>query len=178
MLPLGMVILTSQRLLLQELQLHDLDVLTELCMDEEITKYMDYIKRDSKEEVSKWLEEMIKYNSADPRKSYNFAVIEKLSSKMVGWIGIGEPDKEGRGDMDFGYAILRQFQGRGYASEALKSLLEFAITLPGINTITGECDEINLASEKVMLNVGMKFESVTNDVDGITKHFSFSKLVK
>jgi len=167
-----MFTLISTRLTLRELKIDDLDNLARLCLNQEITKYMDYIKRNSMEEVEKWLREMIQGNEEAPRKSYNFAIIESETGIMIGWIGIGEPAKEGKGDMDFGYAIHKQFHGKRYGTEALKRLLDFGLSLKGVYEITGECDAKNLASEKVMLGAGMKLVSETYEDNEISKHFS------
>ncbi len=164
--------LTTPRLTLRDLKIEDLEDLAKLCLDPEITRYMEYIKRKSIGEVEEWLREMIKYNDEVPRKTYNFAIIENETNRMIGWIGIGEPTKEGKGDMDFGYAIYKDSQGKGYGREALKSLLDFSLSLPDIYEITGECDAQNVASEKVMLAVGMKLVKVTEEDNEISKHFS------
>lgn len=58
------------------------------------------------------------------------------------------------GTAEIGYGILPDFQNRGYATEAVKAVTDWALSQPGVNTITAETEADNLASQKVLLNCG------------------------
>ena len=58
------------------------------------------------------------------------------------------------GTAEIGYGILPDFQNRGYATEAVKAVTVWALSQPGVNTITAETEADNLASQKVLLNCG------------------------
>lgn len=58
------------------------------------------------------------------------------------------------GTAEIGYGILPDFQNRGYATEAVKAVTNWALSQPGVNCITAETDADNLASQKVLLNCG------------------------
>ena len=58
------------------------------------------------------------------------------------------------GTAEIGHGILPDFQNRGYATEAVKAVTDWALSQPGVNTITAETEADNLASQKVLLNCG------------------------
>lgn len=165
--------INSERLLLRDLREDDLEAMCKLCLNPKITRYMDYIAKKDRDEVLKWIQEFIKHNNAVPRHSYNLVVVEKESGEMVGWIGIGKPDDKDKGDLDFGYAILEEHQGKGYGTEALNTLIEFCFGLAGVHKIFGECDKENVASQRIMQKCGMRCEREVKEDDGeITVQFS------
>jgi RimJ/RimL family protein N-acetyltransferase len=53
-----------------------------------------------------------------------WAVEEKASGRLVGWNGLYEPG--GWPELELGYALFRDFHGRGYATEAAERAREFA----------------------------------------------------
>lgn len=129
--------ITTNRITLRDLLEDDLDSMCQVCLNPNITKYMNYIKKNSAEEVRTWLHETMEHNSAHPRFSYNLAIIEKATGEMIGWIGIGKPSDETKGDLDFGYAIIESYQGKGYGTEALRALIDFSFGLDGVHKIFG-----------------------------------------
>lgn len=88
---------------------------------------------------------------------------------------IGTPDDPKSADMDFGFAIKKKYWGNGFATEALKYLLEYCFTTLKIQKIVGECDEDNYSSENVMKKVGMKFEKYLINGNTNKKTFSIEK---
>ena len=78
---------------------------------------------------------------------------------MIGWIGAGRPRDPARGDQDFGYALDRQTWGRGYATEALRTLVAYLFEHGGARKIVGECVAANPASARVMEKAGLRLEA-------------------
>lgn len=58
------------------------------------------------------------------------------------------------GEVEIGYGILPEFCGRGYASEAVKAAVKWALNEPGVKCISAETDESNVASQKVLKKAG------------------------
>ena len=59
---------------------------------------------------------------------------------------------------DYGYALARSHWGRGFASAALKALVDLALAQPGIWRASAFCDVENPASARVMEKAGMSLE--------------------
>jgi RimJ/RimL family protein N-acetyltransferase len=62
------------------------------------------------------------------------------------------PDKDGA--VEIGYGTLDEFQNRGYATEAVKSLVTWANEQAELITIFAEADVENLASQRVLQKAG------------------------
>lgn len=147
--------LQTDRLILKDLENIDIDELYELGSDNDITRYLNFIKFINIDYARKWLNEKIYYNNQIPRKSYNLGIFNKMDHRFIGWIGIGEADSDST-VWDFGIAIKKKYWGKGYATEALRSVIDFCITELKVNKIMGDCDSENITSIKMMQKAGMR----------------------
>lgn len=84
-----------------------------------------------------------------------FAGYEKASGDFIGWFQL-RPEREGPLDeVELGYRLRREAWGKGYATEAARALLHKGFTELGLRRVWGETMAVNVASQKVMTNVGM-----------------------
>ncbi len=80
-----------------------------------------------------------------------WTVVEKQSDRVVGRVGLEEPDEEVSKLFDFpelGIIVGRPFRGRGYAKEALRAVLSYAeeeLELPGVLYRTSKKNLASLA---------------------------------
>lgn len=104
-----------------------------------------------------WITDLIFHNSQQPREAHNCVIVERASQQVIGWIGMGKPSPRwnSTGDLDFGYALARTYHGKGYMTEALKALFQFAFTELNVNTIFAVCETRNTGSYRVMEKAGM-----------------------
>ncbi len=58
------------------------------------------------------------------------------------------------GNVEIGYGILPEYWGNGYMTEAVKAVSEWAFLQTGVNCITAETEEDNIASQKVLIKSG------------------------
>lgn len=58
------------------------------------------------------------------------------------------------GSVEIGYGISPEFWGRGFATEAVKAVTEWALSEPNVNRITAETEEDNIASQRVLEKSG------------------------
>ena len=58
------------------------------------------------------------------------------------------------GNTEIGYGIEENYQGCGYATEAVSSLTEWALVQPGITGVTAETEADNIASQNVLSKAG------------------------
>lgn len=82
-------------------------------------------------------------------------VIDKQTNKIIGDIGFkGKPDLEK--SVEVGYGITSSEQNKGYATEALKSIIEWAFNSNSVNKIMAECLVDNTPSSKVLEKLNME----------------------
>lgn len=132
-----------------------------LRSDSDVIRYMEYLRSDTAAETWAWIQETIEHNSIKPRQSYNLVIKRRSDNQVIGWVGIGHAAGEPAGVLDFGYALLPEFWGQGYATEALSALLKIGFERLGADRIFGECDPKNPASGRVMEKAGLRLEELT-----------------
>lgn len=61
------------------------------------------------------------------------------------------------GIVEIGYGILEKYQGKGYATEAVKAISNWAFQEPKVFSIEAETDDKNIASKKVLEKCGFVY---------------------
>ncbi len=72
---------------------------------------------------------------------------------MVGSISLLWPPSEG--SVEFGYGVVASRRGRGYAPEAARALVAYALTLPAVTTVYADVERANPASLRVLEKAGL-----------------------
>ena len=104
-------------------------------------------------ELKEALEKTILPNVADKSKNYLYSTlwtaILKTEDKMVADICIyGEPNAVG--EIEIGYGTYDEFQNKGYMTEIVHGIIEWAKSQPKVKSIIASTDKTNIASFKVL----------------------------
>lgn len=82
-----------------------------------------------------------------------WAMIERATATVVGDVGfVGPPDE--RGSLELGYSVIPDRRGRGYAAEAARALVDWALDQPGVPVVVATCESGNVASLRTLERVG------------------------
>ena len=74
---------------------------------------------------------------------------------VVGDLGFtGRPDADG--DVEIGYSVLPAYRGNRYASEAVHTLVEWALEQPGVIRVEAACASDNAPSIRVLERAGFR----------------------
>lgn len=84
----------------------------------------------------------------------NYTVILKPDDQKIGTCGLYS--REGRTDIDIGFAFLPQFEGFGFATEACTRLIDVAFNDFGLKELKAFTMEENHPSRKLLSRLGMK----------------------
>lgn len=92
-------------------------------------------------------------NVADKSKNYLYSTlwtaISKSEKRMVGDLCIvGEPNLSG--EIEIGYGTYEEFRNRGYMTEIVSGIIEWAKTQPGVKSLIASTEKTNTASFKVL----------------------------
>lgn len=103
--------------------------------------------------ISSWIAK----HSVDPITNYVFAIEESTSGNFIGLFGLnlGSPKFQ---IAEVWYKIHSLHWGKGYATEALKAVLEYGFEQLGLHRIEAGCAVDNIGSIKVMEKAGMTRE--------------------
>ena len=104
-------------------------------------------------ELREALEQTLLPNVADPEQNYLFCtlwtIISKDENRMVADLCLtGPPNADG--EIEVGYGTYEAFQGRGYMTEAVGGLIEWARAQPGVSAIVATTRKDNAASFAVL----------------------------
>ena len=104
-------------------------------------------------ELKEAMEQTILPNVADKTRNYLYSTlwtaISKAENKMVGDLCIvGEPNDIG--EIEIGYGTYDEFQNKGYMTEIVSGIIEWAKTQPKVKSVIASTDKTNTASFKVL----------------------------
>ena len=145
-------ILETNRLILRKFTANDLDNLYRLDSSLDVMKYIGKLR--TREEVERSIERVRKYYIKNPGLGL-WITIEKVSEKFIGWSGIQHIDET---EIEVGYRYLKEFWGKGYATDAAKYLIDYGFNKMNLDKIVGVTHPDNLASQRVLEKVGLKYE--------------------
>ncbi len=143
---------TTARLLVRPPREGDRDRFVELFRDEDFMVFYPSVL--SEEDAEDRFDHMVAVCQAVPFGKQ--PVVERSSGLVVGYTGVDYIDFEGETWLEWGYRLVRECRGRGYATEASQALLARAH-----QTYAGEVLAIiapdNLASQNVCRKLGFSF---------------------
>lgn len=113
-----------------------------------------------------WLAKLEGATEANPWV-HGFGVVHKASGTVIGAAGFkGPPDANGV--VEIAYGIVPAFQGRGYATEAARGMMEFACADPRVRTLRAHTLPQTNASTRVLAKCGFRhLGEVMDPEDGL-----------
>ncbi len=160
----------TERLFLRKLQDYDVDEIFKMRSDEEIMRFIR-TPQTEREESLHW----IKMISArwDNEKIGFCGVIEKETKEFVGWCGLWKLVETN--EIEVGYAIKKEFWGKGYATEAAQVCLKYGFEELNLEKIVAVAFPENEPSQNVMKRLGMKRIGIGRFYDNDLVQYAISK---
>ena len=153
---LGSKTLETERLILRKIKIEDAQIAyNNWCNSNIVDKYVLWKKHSSVEttikQFGKWIEDY-----AD-EKTFRWIVELKDTHDLIGTIDVSTRFIK-HGSCEIGYCYSDKYWNKGYATEALKRVIEYLFEECEADLVNAEFMENNPASGKVMEKAGMKFE--------------------
>lgn len=157
------IFLETERLILRRFTDDDVELITELNSDPEVTRFITGgigtpIDEVRNQVLPRWKAFYARYEGFG-----YFAAIEKSTGAFLGWFLLRPNDKPVRADgsvrdgIELGYRLRRAAWGKGYATEGSKALLAKAFTDLGVERVYAEAMAVHGASRRVMEKAGLRF---------------------
>lgn len=121
--------------------------------EQETTKYMLW-GPNSYEETLKYVEISLAAHNAVPKKVYRYAIILKHSDDLIGTIDLTLKSSR---VAEIGYILNRSHWNKGYTTEAMKIIINYAFKDLHLDKVFATCDKQNIASYRVMEKAGLHF---------------------
>ena len=149
---IGTKTLETDRLILRKFTMDDVnDVFKNYGSDPNVTKYLSWKTHESIEDAKVSVEYFM---SSYKDNGYHWAVVLKDINEVIGDIKVHTIDKRNN-ICEIGYQYGSKFWGNGYATEALKIVIEFLFNECEFHLIEARHRSSNPASGKVMEKAGM-----------------------
>jgi len=154
------LMITTERLVLRLFQTSDAGTVAKLCNNYNIYKSTMYLPFPySLDDALSWMEHH--YDNFMEDFSYEFAVTDKETGELYGAIGLSNNKHFNQGEI--AYWIGEEYWGKGYATEAAQSIVQFAFEEKKLHKVFARYFSTNPASGKVMEKIGMKQEGILKD---------------
>ena len=152
------IILETERLILREFAAADIDDLAlVLCDRENMRFYPDAFER---QHVQEWIERnKRRYEQGDGIGLW--AMILKADARLIGDCGLIPQVIDGFAETEIGYHLRREYQGRGYATEAARACREYGFAKLGRSRLISLIRPENVPSRRVAERNGMVIEKET-----------------
>jgi RimJ/RimL family protein N-acetyltransferase len=130
------------------------DIFRKYAQDPEVTKYLTWRPNRNVQETRDFLVACLR--AWDEGKSFHWVIERKADHELLGMITARVDDQK----WELGYVLAPSYWGRGYMTEAVKKIVDWALKQQEIYRVWSVCDVDNLASARVMEKAGMKREGV------------------
>lgn len=156
-------ILETERTVVREICLKDMEDLFHLYEGDGITDYMEPLFDREAE---------IQYQKDYIDKVYGFyeygmwVVIEKATGELIGRAGVESRNTEDANQVELGYVIRKDKQNLGFATEVCRAIVDYAREELGMSSVRARVHPDNLASVRIVEKLGMKPLSEKVNSDG------------
>jgi RimJ/RimL family protein N-acetyltransferase len=137
--------LETNRLFLRPMNENDIDSIFAMRRDADIMRFIRP-QQTARAEAESWTN-LVSSRWEDEKIGF-CAVIEKTSGKFIGWCGLWRLKETG--ETEVGYAIDKDFWGRGYAAEAAEAFLTYGFDELNFEKIVAVAVPENANSRRVI----------------------------
>ncbi|WP_289055820.1 flotillin-like FloA family protein [Carboxylicivirga marina] len=146
--------LETQRFIIRAIELTDKEALFAYRSDAITNQYQGWIPK-TLSDVEAFISK-ISTTFNVPDTWFQLAIIEKESEQLIGDLGIHFIDEE---QLEFGCTLSKDFQGKGYAREAIQVLINYLFKELDKHRIIASIDPANKASIKLVEHLGFRKEA-------------------
>jgi ribosomal-protein-alanine N-acetyltransferase len=154
-----MNLIETNRLRIREFNSSDCAMVHAYANDSLINHFLGFDSIATEEGAKDYIETAISNSQKEQRLSYKLAMEIKPNQEIAGscWLDISDLNNP---IASIGYFVNKHQWGKGYATEMVYALLEFAFHKLTLNKVWATCDADNIASRKVLEKIGFKQEGL------------------
>ena len=158
--------LVTQRLRLRRSIPEDAETISAYRSDPDVRRYQGWGDT-GPDEVRAAIEEMASRVPGDPGGWVQLSVEDLETGRLIGDVGVSPADHH-PGVIKIGYTIAPKFQGAGYATEAVRALIDYCFEVLGVDIVRAYASAENASSIRVAEKSGLvlmeRFEGVDDGV--------------
>jgi [ribosomal protein S5]-alanine N-acetyltransferase len=154
-------VLTSERLVLRQLQVEDVDAIFKLRSNPAVMRYINRPLTRTKEDAMEWYEIVVTRLKNNEGITWCMALKEDVRKK-IGNIGLWRIEKENY-RAELGYMIEPEYQGRSLTTEAIGIVIDYGFNTMKLHSIEAIIDPQNIASAAVLQKTGFILEATLKE---------------
>jgi len=149
--------LSGQRVVLRRFRPGDVDEFVAYRSRAEVARYQSWDAPYPWEEGERFVREIMTRHPDMAGEWFQFAVALRATGQLIGDCA-AMPNADDPSQCEIGFTIAPGYQGRGYATEAVRLLVDYLFTALGKHRVTACCDARNAASVALLERLGMRRE--------------------
>lgn len=147
--------LTTNRLLLRQIQPSDAEALFLILSDQEVMEFYGHELHQSLDDTQKLIE-LIQTRYVR-REAIRWGITLQGEERLIGSCSLHQFDS-GFHCAETGYELNRAFWGQGITSEAMSAILTYGFTELGLHRVEAIIDIVNERSKGLLLKLGFTYE--------------------
>jgi RimJ/RimL family protein N-acetyltransferase len=151
--------IVGDQVVLREFTRDDVDDVLAIIGDDAVTTWLSFDSRDRAQAVA-MIEGTIERAQQEPRTEFYLGVTKHGDDSVIGFARIGLSGVQAG---KLGYAIAAKEWGRGYATDAARTLVTYCFKQIGLHRVTAAIGPDNVASIAVVQQLGFTREGVLRD---------------
>ena len=153
--------INSDRLLLRSIQIEDADSIFLYRSNAVVNQYQGWIPK-TIEDVHNFIINKVSTEINHPGTWFQFVIIEKEHSKIIGDIGVHFLSSDAF-LVELGCTLSQEYQGKGYAFEAVKATINYLFDELGKHRIVVSIDSRNLPSIRLIERLGFRKKGLVKE---------------
>jgi RimJ/RimL family protein N-acetyltransferase len=153
----GFTELAGPRVALRRFHPDDLATFVGYRSSEEVARFQSWDAPYPREEGERFIQEIARQHPDTPGEWFQFAVVLRSTGQLIGDCA-AMPHADDARQCNIGFTLSTEHQGHGYATEAVRLLLNYLFSERGKHRITAFCDPRNAASVALLERLGMRRE--------------------
>ena len=150
--------LETDRLELRLFRPSDLDAVADYFALPEVQRYLDWKVRDRKDVKSALKNLCGNINLQRPGDAISLAIVDKDTDLLIGQVTLRWQDATA-GQAEIRFVINPKYKGQGFATEAVRAVIDAAFEQYRIHRVFARCDARNNRSAKLLRRLGMRLEA-------------------
>ena len=150
------ILIETERLLLRNIDLQDLDTFLEYRNDPFVASYQSWEPNLKRKQVSEFIYELQKQKIGEPGKWNQIVWILKENMVHIGDCALKVHENNMQAEL--GFTLSRNYQGKGYAYEATGALINYAFEELNLHRVFSITDCKNTSAIKLLKTLGMRQE--------------------
>lgn len=147
----------TRRLVIRRFALGDAESLAAYRSDAEVARYQDWECPYPLSEAREFIASLHHLAPGTPGTWFQFAVSLASSDTLIGDAALGTSRADSR-EVELGFTFASAHQGQGYATEAVRAVVQYAFETLDMHRVFSRTDARNLRAQRLLERLGFRRE--------------------